>query len=383
MQLADFLLEHPGKPLEALLDVRHEIPCEPELVFLQEEGGTFEESQHEYLIDEFHPKDGYDCTALASCFCKVCMLVRTDLVPHMLFFLQFRMSGSMLFAASLHLPHSQREDVDSVWETTILKLHGHMRRIRHQDHVCIGIDANLELCMPCDGSFRSIHASEFMNLFGLQATSPTSRTWWNHACVSQTDYILHGGIRLEFRTQHVREWIGHLLPCDHALVCATVQATKVLKLPRRGQCTKCGEWQVNLQTALEACKKLQEDIGNRIQEGCFGLCLHELVDLAHANAFRPKSFRFADPPSIKVKIAERRTLQGDQALSIAAEIVALRRAAKQQWLADVLHRAKCANFAAFGFYEKKEIHEPRSCKLCTQSWRRIQSPGRPQGFLFC
>ena len=335
-----------GKPLEALLQVWHEIPCEPELVFLQEVGGTFEESQKEYCIDEFHPKDGYEYTAFAchpnSCFRKFCMLVRTDLVPHIVhvhvlhsgIFVQFSMSGGMLFAASLHLPHSQRGDVDSVWEQTILELHGHMRRIRHQDHVCIGIDANLELCMPFDESFRSVHARA------------ASRTWWNHACESRIEYILHGGPRLEFISQHVHEWIGRLLPCDHALVCATVQTTKTIKLPRRRQFTRCGKWQVNLQTALEACEKLHEYVERRIQEGAFGLCLHELIDLAQAISFRPRRFRFVDPPAIKAKIAERRTLQGEPAHSLAAEIVALRRAAKKQCLADVLHRAKCGDFAA-------------------------------------
>ena len=218
--------------------------------------------------------------------------------------------------------------------------------------------------MPCDGSFRSIHAREFMNLFGLQATSPASRTWWNHACESRIDYILRGGPRLEFISQHVHEWIGHLLPCDHALVCATVQTTKVLKLPRRRQFNRCGKWQVNLQTALEACEKLHEDVEHRIQEEGFGLCLHELIDLAQANSFRPKSFRFVDPPAIKAKIAERRTLHGEPARSLAAEIVALRRAAKQQGLADVLHTAKCGDFAAISVMKRRKSmsHTHASCE---------------------
>ena len=86
-----------------------------------------------------------------------------------------------------------------------------------------------------------------MNLLGLQATYPHSRTWWNHACESRLDYIPHGGPNLEIVLQDVHEGLGHLMPCDHALVCATVQTTKVLKLPRKRHYTKCGKWQVNLQ----------------------------------------------------------------------------------------------------------------------------------------
>ena len=86
--LQSFTWSIQAKPLEALLDTWHETPCEPELVFLQEVGGTFEESNEEYSVDEFHPKDGYEYTVFAchptTRFRKVCMLARTDLAPNIL-----------------------------------------------------------------------------------------------------------------------------------------------------------------------------------------------------------------------------------------------------------------------------------------------------------
>ena len=123
-------------------------------------------------------------------------------------FLRFRFSGSMLFAGSFHLPHSQRDDRDEVWQVTVHELHDSMSRIRHQDHVLLGIDANLELCMPCDGSFSSACLRTFVRSFGLEFTTPGSRTWWNHAQSRKIDFILYGGPKARTTSQGVCEQQG-------------------------------------------------------------------------------------------------------------------------------------------------------------------------------
>ena len=70
--------------------------------------------------------------------------------------LRLKIAGVMLFLGSFYLPHGQRDDCEQVWQDTQSELHGSMLRLRHQDHVLLGWDANFDLSGPCDGSGASV-----------------------------------------------------------------------------------------------------------------------------------------------------------------------------------------------------------------------------------
>ena len=223
----------------------------------------------------------------------------------------------MLFAGSFHLPHSQRDDCEDVWQLTVQELHDSMRRTRHQDHVLLGIDANLELCMPCDGSVSSACLRSFVHTFGLAAA------------------------------QGVHEHISHLLGVDHALVFATIATTKVVKRHRRKRPSRCGKWSVRLGDALQGC--------SQTAQSSTSLDMEMIEHLATKVSFRPQSFRYRDPPEIKDLIRRRRECSDHgHAKELALEIVGLRRAHKQAWLATVLERARSGDFQAITCMKRRQ-----------------------------
>ena len=85
--------------------------------FLQEVGGSYDAGDQTYHHVEFLPSLGHEYEAFVyhppACFCKVAVVLRRDLVAQISAFhtleagllLRLRVTGSMLFVASLHLPH--------------------------------------------------------------------------------------------------------------------------------------------------------------------------------------------------------------------------------------------------------------------------------------
>ena len=299
------------------------------------------------------------------------MLRRSDLVPQVAkvevltagLLLRLKTAGVMLFLGSFHLPHSQRDDCEQVWQDTQAELHRSMLRLRHQDDVLLGWDASLDLSGPCDGSGASVTARCIMAQLGLESTRPVSRTWWNYHRSRELDFILHGAWA-EFLSQDTKEYMGHLLGADHALVSATVRTLRVAKLPRRRRFTKCGKWCVNPATLVAECQKLHDELHgdlcpcvdvNSLQplHAC-ALCMESIQALASRISFRPRSFRYQDSPAIKALIAQRRELTGEEAHLKAAEIVQARRACKQAWLAEVLTKARHGDFSAISYMKRRQ-----------------------------
>ena len=75
-----------GKSLENLQEVWPEVPLEPDLIFLQEVGGSYESSELPYHQLEFVAPGGFEYEAFVyhppACFRKVAVLLRRDLVPN-------------------------------------------------------------------------------------------------------------------------------------------------------------------------------------------------------------------------------------------------------------------------------------------------------------
>ena len=157
--------------------------------------------------------------------------------------------------------------------------------------------------------------------------------------------------------QDTKEYMGHLIKADHALVSATVRTLRVAKMPRRRHFTKCGKWCVNPTTLVAECQALHEQMHglNSMQppDAC-ALCMESIESPASRTSFRSHSFRYQDPPHIKALIAQRRELLGEEAHQKAAEIVHARRCCKQECLAEVLTRARHGDFAAISYMKRRQ-----------------------------
>ena len=239
-----------GKDFENLAYVWPETFLEPDVVFLQELGGTYEYDDKPFAAVLFCPQGCFEYEATVcspkACFRQVAVFVRRQLVPVVLrtsvlsagavlqlWAPQSLTQSSHLYVGSFHLPHKQREDCADTWYGTSAELHATLSRMRHFDHLVFGIDANLEFCNACDGSPRSLYARDLLNSLGLACTSPQTRTWWNYRASSRIDYILQYGPASIFARQGVNEDIAHVLGVDHALVHANIPLLHVL--PREGR----------------------------------------------------------------------------------------------------------------------------------------------------
>ena len=340
--------------------------------------GTYEASGLPYHQSEFLARQGFEYEAFVyhppACFRKVAVLVRRDLVAGIAAVLTLtsrllvraRFSGSMLFDGSFHLPHSQRHDCEDVWQLTVQEVQDSMLRIRHQDHVLLGIDANLELCMPCDGFVPSACLRSLLQTFALDFTVPASRTWWNHAQSRKIDYILFNGPRASAATQGVDEDVAHLVGVDHALGSATITTTKIFKRHRRKRPNKCGKWSLRLGDTLQSCSRLAASQSP--------ICMNTIELLASKVSLRPQSFRYRDPPEIKELVKQRKECSDPHvAKELAIQVVGMRRAHKQAWLVNVLERARSGDFQAISYMKRRQSMGHTHCSYLTRAGSEVQA----------
>ena len=183
--------------------------------------------------------------------------------------------------------------------------------VRHQDHVLIGADLNLEFGGACDGYVPSTVARTLLHQFGLSHTWPGSRTWWNHTQERKIDYILYSGPKIWASSEGVIETPAHCLGADHAVLHAAVCTTKITRIARRRRFLKCGEWVVKISEALEACSEFAKG------QEC--MCMHDIEMIGSRCSHRPKSLRYVDPPEIKELIQQRKRTTGEEASSLDLE----------------------------------------------------------------
>ena len=208
-----------------------------------------------------------------------------------------------------------------------------------------GVDANLELCMPCDGSTPSTCVRSLLQSFALEFTVPSSCTWWN--MLNPGRLITFSGPRAQAVVQGVQEQVAHLLGVDHALVFATVTTTKIVKHHRRKRPSKCGKWAVRLGDAVQSCAQFAATSQS--------LDMLMIEQLASKVSFRPPSFRFRDSPETKQLIQQRQECSDPQeAKDLAVQVVGLRCSHQQAWLAGILERARPGDFQAVSYMKRRQ-----------------------------
>ena len=80
-----------------------------------------------------------------------------------------------------------------------------------------------------------------------------------------------------------------------------------------------------------------------------------IESLAAKVSFRPQTFRYRDPPEIKALIKRRKECTDPaRAPELAIEVVGMRRAHKQAWLAAILEKARSGDFHAISYMKRRQ-----------------------------
>ena len=254
-----------------------------------------------------------------------------------------KMDGCKKFIISAHLPHRQRKDCIDTWQAFSNELEHILSHKRYCDSVVILIDSNYEighpqqLLDPNAVDERSFLASSFIQRHGLVSTTPQTYTWSNQrGAKSKIDFVLAD--TSGFSSQGVFEESDEQLGCDHRAVFASVECSgpqlRTLKKRNRAQ-NKCGKWRVDPIKTLQQANLLAEDLD--LNEKDF--TIEQLEQLSTACSYRPKSFRYRDPPHILDKIKQRKALKGREGRDLGKEITRMRKDAKARWLTSILDKA--------------------------------------------
>ena len=224
-------------------------------------------------------------------------------------------------------------------------------------HLVLALDANYELGSARHGEStgrvdeREVYSHLLLRNFGLTHTR-VSYTWSNtRGASSKIDYILLSSPTNELKDQWIFTDSDVLLGSDHRAVAATFAVFREPKSFRPARApNRCGKWVANsskvFKKAQELCYKL--DLSGR------DLSCQDLSSLAQDTCFRPKSYRYRDPPEIIDKIRQRRALHGREAGELGKEIVRLRAVAKNLWLTSILDRSANGDYRAVSYFRRRQ-----------------------------
>ena len=111
---------------------------------------------------------------------------------------KFRIQGAVHHVMSAHLPHANRHDSEEVATQVMHDTFQLLHALRYFDSVTVGVDLNLDLQAPCDGTNRSVTLRGLVREGGLLTTSPSEPTWYPPANSprnpSRIDYIWCAGV---------------------------------------------------------------------------------------------------------------------------------------------------------------------------------------------
>ena len=266
--------------------------------------------------------------------------------------------GCRQFVISAHLPHRQREDCLACWQGFLHQLDHILRKRRFQDLVVCTVDTNYELgSSPASGSTsptdeREVYSQLLLRDHGFVHTRPETFTWCNtRGSSSKIDFVLLSSPKNVLHHQYVSTESNYLLGSRHRAVSASFDVLGGVK-PVRPHRTlnKCGKWTADPSKvflhAQTLCHRL--DLGER------DLTCADLENLATRTCFRPKSYRYKDPPEILNKISQRRRLGGREARELGKEIVRLRAVAKNLWLTSILDKSANGDFRAISYFRRRQ-----------------------------
>ena len=77
-------------------------------------------------------------------------------------------------------------------------------------------------------------------------------------------------------------------------------------------------------------------------------------ELAAQSCFRPKSYRFVDPPEVKELVKQREKAPKEDKPSLSVQICAVRKLARQAWQVDLLDKGSRGNYAALHYFRKRQ-----------------------------
>ena len=271
-----------------------------------------------------------------------------------------KQESARTFIVSAHLPHKQRSDCLDTWQSFNSELEQLLQKRRMHDTVVLLLDTNYELgavefhLQPNSADERGFIVSGIIQQFGFVHTRPLTHTWSNsRGSQSKIDYVLVSTPSIELCTDSVHVDSDFLLGCDHRSVSASFkifgpQKTKNKRNKRVPN--KCGQWRVNGPKALKAAEKLSEKLDLQGKD----LRIQDLEDLSNSVSFRPKSYRYQDPPYVKDLIKQKRLLVGAEARNLGKDILRARAAAKAKWLTELLDKGSQGDFQAIAYFKKRQ-----------------------------
>ena len=263
-------------------------------------------------------------------------------------------AGAREFVASLHLPHTQRDDCMHVWHHQITTLHDMLHDYRLQDSLLLACDLNYELMhvQPDAQDARGSMLQHFLRSFGTTHTTPHAHTWSNsRGSHSRIDYLLFSTPYQETTDQGVATSSDSILRSDHRLVWVNLVSHKPSKKHRRCPHTnKCGTWDVDVTAALLACNQLAE----RLEQNHAPISPLDLEALATASSRRPKPCRYQDSAYIQQLIALRKGSDPQLSKELALQIVQQRSQDKRVWRTELLERAAAGDYKAISYFRKRQ-----------------------------
>ena len=316
----------------------------------------------EWAVQEFAPKGHPPFTAFvfdpAQSFRGSAILLRQDLAMHVRDIrplvtgasLNLKFHGISVTFTGMHLPHLKRSDALDVWQEQFAELQYFHSRLRHHDVSILAGDWNYNLHAACDGSEFSILARSFLQEHGYLRSQPVAHTWENHNSSNAIDFVCVRCPDLSPVRDSVRWDCPAILHSDHALIDFSF-ITKLVRAPaRRRVFTLCGKWITDSDKLQVVASQMAENLD--LNKG--DLTVSALSSLAARVCRRPSSLRYQDPPEVKELIRERRLAPREQGKVLGHQIVELRRAKRQDWLANVLSRARGGDFAAVTYFRRRQ-----------------------------
>ena len=331
-------------------------------MFCQEVGSIPVVSAGEWAVKEFSPKGHPPYTVFVfdpeKSFRGSAIILRQDLAAHVRDIqalltggsLTLRIHGISVSFRGIHLPHLKREDALQVWQDQFAELRLLHARARHHDVSILAGDWNHDLLSACDGSEFSVVARSFLQEQGFQVSRPSTFTWRNHAGTSAIDYICVRSPGTQVLHDAVRWDCSEILESDHALVDLAFTMSLLASSRRSRPMNRCGKWTVHANDATQAAEALAEELDLQAQD----LSIDKLSKLASQTTRRPRSLRYRDPPEVLELIRQRRLSSKSEGADLGRSIVELRRAKRQEWMSDLLQKARTGDYAAITYFRRRQ-----------------------------
>ena len=148
---------------------------------------------------------------------------------------------------------------------------------------------------------------------------------------------------------------------DRRLVTLCVGLLRTRPRRARQKRTKCGKWLVDYTKALPALNDLAvaADLEGR------DLGEEDFLTIAEKACFRPRRFRFVDPPEIRELIRGRKQcLDPLEKRNLGREIVHRRAEAKKLWRTELLDRAASGDYQVIATFRRKQAQSASQLEYC-------------------